>query len=124
MDVERFRSQVLEPLSRGETVTYRALDRATGTERPAVEVPFRPLNVVEGSCSCLPALRDAYQLRLFLTCTVEEQRRRLLAREGPERLKAFETRWIPREEAYFAACHVEEESDLTVDTTDLPRTDG
>lgn len=124
MDVERFRSQVLEPLSRGETVTYRAFDRATRTERPAVEVPFRPLNVVEGSCSCLPALRDAYQLRLFLTCTVEEQRRRLLAREGPERLKAFETRWIPREEAYFAACHVEEESDLTVDTTDLPRTDG
>ena len=42
-------------------------------------------------------------VRLFLTIEPEEQQRRLLWRVGAERLTAFNARWIPLEQAYFAA---------------------
>ena len=119
IDHERFLREVLAPVRRGEEVRFRPYDCASGQAGAQVTVPHRPLNIVEGSYSQQPALADGYDLKVFLTCTPEEQRRRLLHREGEEGLLAFERRWIPMEERYFAALHVEEESDLSVDTTDF-----
>ena len=61
------------------------------------------MTLVEGVYACHPALWDCYALRVFLDVDPAEQRRRILARDGPARLEVFLRRWIPLEEAYIAA---------------------
>ena len=119
IDHERLRAQVLEPLLRGGPVLLRTFDCHTGTLAAPVEIAPLPLVLIEGSYAHHPALRDCYDLTVFLTCAPEEQRRRLLAREGPQGLAPFLERWIPLEERYFQALQVEADSDLTIDTTDF-----
>ena len=71
---------------------------------------------MEGSYSCHPTLADCYDLKVFVTCSKEEQARRLLAREG-ERYSGFTARWIPLEEGYFAKFQIEQVADFILDTT-------
>lgn len=71
---------------------------------------------MEGSYSCHPTLADCYDLKVFVTCSREEQARRLLAREG-ERYSGFTARWIPLEEGYFAKFQIEQTVDFILDTT-------
>ena len=53
-----------------------------------------------------PDLAPYYALSLFLRISPEEQRRRILQRNG-ERAEMFFTRWIPFEERYFREMDVE-----------------
>ena len=61
----------------------------------------RPLTIVEGSYSLRPEFRDAYDLKIFLDISPEIQQERLLARNGVEAYKNFESKWIPMELKYF-----------------------
>ncbi len=116
MDFERLLREVLRPLRQGQGGRYTAYDCHRGTGRSvAFEPP--PLAVVEGSYSHAPALADCYDAKFFVTCTPEVQRRRLLAREGAERLRLFESLWIPLEEGYFRRCRTEAASGLILDTS-------
>ena len=56
-------------------------------------------------------------MTVFLTCEAEEQRRRLLNREGPEGLPNFLEKWIPLEEHYFEGVGLPAAGDLVLDTT-------
>lgn len=107
VDRERFLTEVLLPLRRGETAVYRPFNCGTLTLDPPVTVPPAPVQIVEGSYACHPDLRDHYDLRIFLTVDPAEQLRRIERRNGPAALPAFRERWIPLEERYFAACAVE-----------------
>jgi hypothetical protein len=42
--------------------------------------------------------------------------RRILEREGAERTEMFKNRWIPFEERYFEAYHIEERCEMRFDT--------
>ena len=117
MDLERFDREVLTPARRGEAIPYRPYRCRTGTLEPVRLLPARPLVLVEGSYSLHPRLRARYDLRIFLTCSREEQTARLTAREG-DYFPAFRDRWIPLEEHYRLACRPEADS-LVVDTTDF-----
>ena len=81
-------------------------------------MPPTPLYILEGSYSHHPLLAGFYDLKVFVTCSKEEQASRLQAREG-ERYENFVRRWIPLEETYFAQCHIEALADLLWDTTNL-----
>ena len=107
IDHERFLQEVLLPIRRSQTVSYRPYDCRTQQLAGAITLPAAPVYIVEGSYSCHPALRHYYDLRLFLTVEPEEQLRRIIARNGPAYAEVFRDRWIPLEEAYFAACDVE-----------------
>lgn len=118
MDFTRFRDEVLLPARRGQTLLYRPFDCQTGEWKAPVELPARPLTIVEGSYVHHPLLAGQYDLKVFLTCSKEEQFFRLKAREG-EHFPAFAQIWSPLEEGYFHHYNIEENSNLVVDTSNF-----
>ncbi len=108
LDRERFAREVLIPLSKGKDFTYRPLICQTMSLGDPITVKASPVTLIEGSYSCHPDLRGAYDLLLFLSVDSSTQRSRLLAREGAHKLTAFEEKWIPMEEKYFRECGVRE----------------
>ena len=58
-------------------------------------------------CCLHPELRDAFDLRVFCSITPEEQRARILKRNGVVLWKRFEAQWIPMENAYLKAFEIE-----------------
>ena len=116
MDLPRLRDEALRPAYNGLPVPYRAYSCREGAYLSAKELPARPLAILEGSYSHHPLLADYETLRVFVTCSKEEQTCRLKAREG-ERYENFAARWIPLEEGYFAEYKIEETADFVVDTT-------
>ena len=113
---ERFLEEVAPRLHAGSSFVYRRFDCGRMALADAVSVAAAPLLLVEGSYALRPELRPFYDLTVFLTVSPEEQRRRILARDGAEQLERFCARWIPMEERYFAACTVQADSDLVFRT--------
>ena len=107
---------MLTPARAGQAIPYRAYSCRAGAYLPEQCFAPQPLVIVEGSYSCHPTLAVCYDLKVFVTCSKEEQARRLLAREG-ERYSGFTARWIPLEEGYFAKFQIEQTVDFIFDTT-------
>ena len=116
MDLARLRDEALRPAYAGQAAAYRAYSCRQGDFLPPVQLPAQPLVILEGSYSHHPLLTGYETLRVFVTCSKEEQTRRLQAREG-ERYASFAARWIPLEEGYFAKYQIAENADFVVDTT-------
>ncbi len=114
VDRERFLQEVLLPLSRGETASYRRYNCATG----AIELPKQlhrtALTVVEGAYSMHPELRNHYDLSVFLKVTPELQEERIRGRNSPPMQQRFFEEWIPMERRYFEVMHAEDACDLVV----------
>lgn len=117
MDFKRFLTEVLHPARAGQTILYHPYDCKKNGVGETVQMPFCGLTVAEGSYSQHPMLEEEYDLTIFLTCSREEQRRRLQMREG-SRFSAFEEMWIPMEENYLEYYSIETGSHLIIDTTD------
>ena len=101
VDHERFLSEVLIPLTKGEEFAYSPFDCKTMMLREKINIGIKRINIIEGSYSCHNSLFNYYDLRIFLDVSKTEQIRRILLRDGSEQLKMFETKWIPLEEMYF-----------------------
>ena len=112
-DRERFYAEALAPLLAGRDALYRPYDCHAGCLRPPVAAPLRPVILIEGSYCCHPDLWDCYDLHVFVTAPLDVRLARLTRRPGVD-LAAFRTRWIPLEEAYFAAERLEERCDILV----------
>lgn len=118
MDLSRFLEEALLPASGGGELSFRPYDCQSGTLKEPSTLSACPLTIVEGSYSQHPALAEHYALKIFLTCSKEEQARRLKAREG-DYFQSFTQTWIPLEEQYFRSCDTEQKSNIIADTTDL-----
>ena len=112
-DRERFYAEALAPLLAGQDALYRPYDCHAGCLQPPVAAPLRPVILAEGSYCCHPDLWGCYDLHVFVTAPLEVRLARLARRPGVD-LAAFRTRWIPLEEAYFAAERLEERCDILV----------
>ncbi len=108
IDHERFLAEVLGPLHEGRPVLYRPFSCRTQTVGDPTPLTPTAIVLVEGSYACHPALRDHYDLRLFLSVDPETQMARIRSRNGETGAEIFRTRWIPLEEAYISACRVRE----------------
>lgn len=117
MDLMRFLTEVLVPVKAGKQVIYRPYDCEKNKIGKIVQMPLHKLTVVEGSYSHHPILAAEYDLKVFLTCSREEQRKRLQVREGGY-FSVFEKMWIPMEENYLQHYSIETGSHLVVDTSD------
>ncbi len=101
VDYERFKEEVLIPVTRGLPFAYRPFDCHTMSLAKAVYVEPKRLNIVEGTYSMHPELSDFYTDSIFLEVSSEEQLRRLSLRESPESFQRFLERWLPLEKLYF-----------------------
>ncbi len=115
IDLARLECEALRPAHAGEAVRYRRCDCHAGRFLEPVELPPAALTIVEGGYSQHPRLLPYYDLTVFLTCSPAEQQRRLREREG-ENFPAFQMRWIPMEERYFALYSVAANADITIET--------
>ena len=72
------------------------------------------LYIVEGAYSSQPVLGNYMSLKIFSDVGSELQLQRILERGGEEVLQVFKERWIPLEEAYFAAYKLRETADIVI----------
>lgn len=114
VDYERFQSEVLTPLLAGEDILYRRFDCKSMTLAMEERIEKRRINIIEGSYCRNPYFGDIYDLKLFTDIDIESQLRNIRKRNGEEKLLVFKERWIPKEEAYFAAFQIQEQSDIVI----------
>ncbi len=112
VDHERFLTEVLLPLSEGKSVYYKPYSCSEQKFKDGIMVMSGPVFIVEGSYSCNKNLLQYYDLKIFLDVDYNEQITRLTAREGTEKLAAFQAKWIPLEEEYFKTFGIKEKCDL------------
>lgn len=108
-DWERVVEECITPWAAHKPITYRPYDCHRDAFAEAVTLPDKRFTLVEGSYSLLPCISRYAALRVFLRVSPEEQQRRTLARNGAAGLQAFQQRWIPLEQAYFAAFQLPDE---------------
>lgn len=120
MDLERFKREILHPAKEGKIVIYKPFNCTNNIMLPGeVTVKLRPVVIIEG-CYCQhPALAPFYDYKLFLTNSPQEQKKRILARNGADGLKRFEDKWIPAEEKYFKQFDIQAKADMIFDTSAL-----
>lgn len=111
---ERFAEEVLPGLRTDEAFDYHVFDCDRMDFHGLREIPAAPVRIVEGSYAHHPALGDYADLRVFTTVDETEQMARILRRNGEQLAEMFRTRWIPMEEAYFAACAIREKAELVL----------
>ena len=99
---ERFDEEVMAPIQRKERLHYGVFDHRVMDVGTYCDVALSNLYVIEGSYAFHPTLVDNYDFKVFMTIDPEDQKRRIMKRNGLEEWKMFEARWIPLEEHYFA----------------------
>ena len=115
VDYERFKEDVLEPVKNAKTVVYQKFDCCTMTLGEAENILPKHINVIEGSYSQHPFFGEIFDLKVFMDISQEEQIENVRKRNGEEKLKIFLEKWIPKEEAYFKAFGIKNQSDIIVE---------
>lgn len=116
IDHERFLTEVLLPLYRGECVQYRPFDCKKQDFAEPIQVGEKRICIIEGTYSCHERLREYYDLRIFMSVEPDEQMRRIRARNGMDGAEMFRKRWIPLEEQYFETCRIADACDYCFTT--------
>lgn len=112
VDYERFKEEVLEPLLEKKTVIYRPFRCDIREICGSVEMPFKRLNIIEGSYSQHHYFEGVHTFRIFTEIPEELQIERIRERNGEIMLKRFVSEWIPKENAYFEKFGIKENSDI------------
>lgn len=115
---ERFLKEVAANIKEADSFRYRIFSCRimdySGEAEIALnsEVYSNNVIIVEGSYSMHPLYASIYDLKIFCNITSEEQKERIIKRNGLEMYKNFESKWIPMENNYFdkfgirEACHM------------------
>lgn len=112
VDYERFMDEIILHLDDKDGLSYRKFDCQTQLLSSEIHTPWKPLVIIEGSYSQHPYFGEPYDLRIFSEISEEEQKKRILKRNGPEMLNRFVSEWIPKENAYFETYKIREKSRL------------
>jgi uridine kinase len=116
LDVDRFLEEAAPHLLSGAAFAYRPYNGREGAFGAPVDIPARGVRIVEGAyCHC-PELRGLANITVFVDIDKTLQQKRLLAREGPGGLKAFNERWIAMEERYFELFDIKNRADFVINS--------
>ena len=111
---ERFAAEVLPRLKKAGSFTYRTFDCSILGYGKTAEVKDSGWRIVEGAYSLHPKFGDYADLKVFYDISPEEQKRRIVRRNGEARYRVFRDRWIPLEENYIRNCGVVRRADLVI----------
>lgn len=114
---ERFNEEVIIPFTNGEGIAIRSYDCAIDTWKEPQNLPRKSLYIIEGTYSLHKKIRFFCDVKIFMTVDSTMQVERIIARNGIERLRVFQQKWIPLEESYFTEYAIENCCDITIDTT-------
>lgn len=120
VDYERFREEVLQPLSEKDMVVYRPFRCNIRAIEGETKIAFKRLNIIEGSYSQHPYFENVYDnkqmyvYRIFTEIPEELQMERIRNRNGEVMLKRFIAEWIPKENAYFEKFQIKQNSDMVL----------
>ena len=117
VDYERFREEILIPLTEGHKFFYRPFDCSTFQLADSVAVLPKQLNIIEGTYSHHPHFGDVYDLKIFVTIAPQLQKTRILQRPAFLHQKFFKL-WIPMEQQYFSGFQIQEHAHVTVSFPD------
>lgn len=98
---ERFRAEVIEKLQRQNSFSYRVFDCKRMDYNGERNISGGGLLLVEGAYSMHRFFGQPYDLTAFFDIEKEEQKKRIIARNGEASYKSFKERWIPLEEKYL-----------------------
>ena len=115
VDYERFREEILLPLSSEKPFSYRPFSCATMSLASPVQVVPKQLNIIEGAYSMHPALSGFYDFSVFLKIDADTQSSRILFRNGAQMQQRFLHEWIPLEKRYFEHFQIESQCSLRID---------
>lgn len=125
INYDRFLAEIMAPLTADSTVVYRPFLCMEQKYAPGVSLKKTGVNVIEGTYSCHPVLREIYAkltdwevITLFMDIDDRNQHDRVRGRVGELRFKLFEDKWIPREREYFSAYSVREYCDYSISVMD------
>ena len=110
---ERFLEEVI-PFLRDSKFRYRKFDCSILDYSGFVEVKNKSVRIVEGSYSTHPIFGKYADITIFSDISFEEQKKRILKRNGEEKLKIFLEKWIPMEENYFKSFDIKNSADFVV----------
>ena len=99
-DLNRLRTDVLDPLLAGEAVDFDEWDWATKQPRPGRELRPEGVVVVEGVCALHQMFRDDMAVRVWVDAPYDVRLARGVARDGEGSRATWVDVWMPNEEAY------------------------
>ena len=111
---ERFAQEVLRGLESGRAFDYRVFDCSVMNYGGKNSAGGKRLLIIEGAYSLHPSFGSYYDFSVFFDIDREEQKRRILNRNGTEKLVTFTERWLPMEERYIAAFDVMNRCDMVI----------
>lgn len=100
VDYERF-SVVLEQVKAGKAIIYQPYDCKTGTLEEIQILEPKKIVIVEGAYSMHPYFGEYADIKIGLDIDEDEQKERILKRNGQMMLARFVEEWIPKENAYL-----------------------
>lgn len=106
VDYERFQSEVLKPVAKGEDVTYRPYSCMEGRITEEILIKKHRLNIMEGAYSLHPYFNDPYDVKIFMNIDEKDQIDNIRKRNGEDKLQRFASEWIPKENKYFEIFHI------------------
>ncbi|MCH4888075.1 hypothetical protein EZV73_10845 [Acidaminobacter sp. JC074] len=109
---ERFKDQVVDHLRSGRDFSYTRFDCRMMDYTEELVVKSGPFIIVEGSYSRHPYFGDYSDLNVYCLVTESDQRDRIERRNGKDKLKVFESKWIPMENKYLKTFKIKEKSHI------------
>lgn len=106
--------RILNHIKNGSEYSFCPYSCALSAYQEAVLHKPKALTIVEGSYSCSEEIKKYYDFSIFLDISFEQQKERILKRNGEDGFARFSNLWIPLEEKYFKEQHIREASDFVL----------
>lgn len=110
----RFNAQIAQKINYCKEIVYNPYNCATDTLDDKVVQPVSDLIIIEGAYSTHPFIKIDYAVKAFFDVDANEQRIRILNREGKEGAAEYFENWLPREAEYFKNYGVSDNCDIHV----------